>query len=132
MSKQNKIIKQLFVLNVTVEGATVKDSFEIDKNAEKIIGIAISSSRDDLAYYRGTQSININSEEFFPEGYETKQLMCGINVQPNQRHYRLGCINPGNRKIDIAYTDNASDAVSFSSYKIFLYVFSKLIPETEE
>jgi hypothetical protein len=132
MAKQNKIIKQLFSLDVSTEGTTVKGSFEIDKNAESIIGIAVSSSRDDIVFYRGTQSININGEEFFPEGYETKQLMCGINVSPNQRYYRLGNINPGNRKIDIAYTDNASDAAAFAPYRIFLYVFGKLIPEVSE
>lgn len=129
MAKQNKIIKQVFVLDVEEE-ETVKGSYEVDKNAEKIIGIALSSNRDDITYYRGTQLIKINDEEFFPEGYETKQLMCGINVPPNQRFYKFDePIAPGNRKVEIAYTDNANDAYGFEPYKIFLYVYSQLIPE---
>ena len=127
--KQNKIIKQVFALDVTEAEETFKGTFEVDKNADKILGIAVSSSRDDLVYYRGTQAIKINEEEFFPEGYETKHLMCGINVPPNQRYFRLGRIDPGNRKVEIIYTDNASEASEFSPYRIFLYVYSQLIPE---
>lgn len=130
MAKQNKVIKQLFVLDVTSEEGTFKGSFEVDKNAEKILGIALSSSRDDIVYYRGTQLIKINDEEFFPEGYETKHLMCGINVPPNQRFYKFDePVLPGNRKVDIVYTDNASEAADFGAYKIYLYVYSQLIPE---
>lgn len=125
--KQNKIIKQVFSLNIDSAGETFKGSFEVDKNADKIIGIAISSDREDIVYYRGSQIIKINEEEFFPEGYESKQLMCGINLSPNQRYYRLGKINPGNRKIDLIYTDSGNDSyAAFEAHKVYLYVFSTL------
>jgi hypothetical protein len=132
-NKQNKIIKQVFALTVSTAATTVKGSFEVDKNAEKIIGVQISSDREDIAYYRGTQIIKINDEEFFPEGFESKHLMCGINVNPNQRYFRLGKINPGNRKVELIYTDSGNDAVAaFDTHKIYLYVYSVLTPQTTE
>jgi hypothetical protein len=132
-NKQNKIIKQVFTLTIDTAASTFKGSFEVDRNAEKIIGVQISSDREDIAYYRGTQIIKINDEEFFPEGFESKQLMCGINLNPNQRYYRLGKINPGNRKVDLIYTDSGNDAViEFDTHKIYLYVYSVLTPQISE
>ena len=131
--RQNKIIKERFTLEITSAGETFKDSFEVDKNADKIIGIALSSDRDDIIYYRGSQIIKINDEEFFPEGFESKLLMCGINVPPNERYFRLGRINPGNRKVEIIYTDSGiDDMVSFSQHRVYLYVFSLRIVESAE
>ena len=130
MAKQNKIIREKFTVDVSDSGETFKGSFEVDKNAHRIIGIAISSDRDDIIYYRGTQSIRINDEEFFPEGYESKNLMSGLSVSPNERCYRLGRIKPGNRKVDIAYSDSGNDAmVEFAAHHVYLYVYSTCIPE---
>lgn len=131
--KQNKIIKERFTIDVPAASASYKGTFEIDKNADKIIGVSISTDRDDIVYYRGTQIIKINDEEFFPEGFESKHLMSGINVSPNERYFRLGRINPGNRKVEIIYTDSGiSDMVAFTAHKVYLYVFSIRIVEQEE
>ncbi|HTF02410.1 MAG TPA: hypothetical protein VK826_00230 [Bacteroidia bacterium] len=131
--KQNKMIKEVFTLDVDTDGGIHKGSFEVDKNADKIIGIAICSSRDDIAYYRGAQAIKINEEEFFPENFETKNLMSGLNVPPNLRFYRLGNIDPGNRKVEIIYTDSGlADVVAFEAHKIFLYVYSSLAVQPTE
>ncbi len=133
MAKQNKIIKEVFTINVTAASSTVKASFEIDKNAETILGLAIGSSHPEIVMYRGSQSIKINDEEFFPEGYESNRLMCGQGVSPNARIYRIGKINPGNRKVEIAYTDSGNDDYSgFIPHKVFLYVYSKPISEVSE
>lgn len=131
--KQNKIIKERFTLDVTAAAQTFKRSFEVDKNADKIIGIAISSDRDDILYYRGAQAIKINDEEFFPENFESKHLMSGINVSPNERYFRLGRINPGNRKVEIIYTDSGvDDMIVFAQHRVYLYVYSLRIVEPTE
>lgn len=133
MAKQNKIIKERFTLQITAGGGTFKGTFEVDKNADKIIGVSVSSNRDDILYYRGTQAIKINDEEFFPEQFESKHLMSGMNVPPNERYFRLGRINPGNRKVDIVYTDSGdSGMVEFAVHKVYLYVFSIRVTETSE
>jgi hypothetical protein len=131
--RQNKIIKERFAIDVTASASTVKGSFEVDKNADKIIGVQISSDRDDIVYYRGMQGIKINDEEFFPENYESKHLMSGMNVPPNEKFYRLGRINPGNRKVEIIYTDSGKeDIAAFAAHQVYLYVFSIRIAEKVE
>lgn len=125
--KQNKVLKELFSINVTTSGETVKASFEVDKNAHRITGVEISSSRDDLMYYRGSQVVKINDEEFFPEGFESKKLMCGLNIPPHMRFYRLGSVDPGNRKVELHYTDKDNPSVApFEPYTVILYVYSTL------
>ncbi len=123
--KQNKILREVFTIEVTASASTVKISFEVDKNADKIFALGIDSDHPDIVCYRGSQVIKINDEEFFPESYQSKRLMCGINVSPNTRVIHIGKINPGNRKIDIAYTDSGNDdIVGFVPHKVFLYVDS--------
>lgn len=125
--KQNKVLKELFSINVTTSGETVKAAFEVDKNAHRITGIAISSNRDDLLYYRGSQVIKINDEEFFPEGYESKRLMCGQNIVPHLRFHRMGAVDPGNRKVELIFTDTDNASVApFEPYTVVLYVFCTL------
>jgi hypothetical protein len=130
--KQNKVIKQLLTLDITSSGQTFKDSFEVDKNVERIIGVEMSSTRDDLMFYRGSQIIKINDEEFFPEGYQSSKLMHGINISANLRLYRLGKIDPGNRKVELIYTDTDNPSVApFEAYTVILYVYSTVIREEQ-
>lgn len=125
--KQNKVLKELFTIQIGSSGETVKGSFEVDKNSHRITGIEISSSRDDLLYYRGSQIVKINDEEFFPEGFESKKLMCGLNIPPHMRFYRLGSIDPGNRKVELIFTDTDNPTVApFEPYTVILYVYSSL------
>src|SRR6202035_1571947 len=94
-----KRIKKRYDIDVTGANAIHSKTFELDKNVEKVHGILLASDRDDLMYYRGSNKVEINSDEIFPEGYETKLLMSGLNVSPNDRFYNLGGVPPGNFKV---------------------------------
>jgi len=127
MSHRSKIIKEWVDVNITTANTTVKESFEVDKHASIILGICISSNYDDLLYFRGSQRIAINEKEFYAEGYESKMLMQGLNVAVNDRIIKLGEeMEPGNRKVEIDYTDTDSDNASFRPYRVRLYVFSRI------
>jgi hypothetical protein len=117
-----KNVKKRFDIQITEAGKTFSKTFDIDKDITLINGLMFSSNRDDLAYYRGTQKVEINGEEIFPDNYETKLLMSGLNVSPNERYYKLGGIIPGNGKVKIDYTDNTEDRLGFSTYRISLYL----------
>ena len=82
----------------------------------------VTSDKDDMLYYRGAQKIEINKEEYFPDNYESKLLMSGINVPPKQRYYDLGNVNPGNGIIKVTYVDTQDDRTEFSPYRVSLYV----------
>lgn len=117
-----KPTKDRFDIQVTEANKTVSKSFELDKNIKSVKGVLVTSSRDELMYHRGTQKIEINKEEYFPENYESKLLMTGINVAPNQRYYNLGSVNPGNGIINLVYTDSDDGITPFSPYRVSLYV----------
>ncbi len=120
-----KAVRKRFDLQVPTAGATVSETFELENSIIAIKGLLLTSDRDDLLYYQGSQRIEINKEEIFPEGYESKLLMSGINVSPNHRYYNMGEMNPGNGQIKIEYTDtpNAQQAQQGQpAYRVSLYL----------
>jgi hypothetical protein len=119
MPKQNY---KRFDLVVDQANKAYSKSFELDKTITAIKGLLISSNREDLVYFRGTQKIEINKDEFFPENYESKLLMTGINVSPNRRYYDLGSVPPGNGIIKVDYTDTDDGRTNFSAYRLYVYV----------
>ena len=120
-----KVVRKRFDLQIQ-GGTTVTETFELEKTIVAIKGLLLTSDRDDLLYYQGSQRIEINKEEIFPEGYESKLLMSGINVQPNKRYYDLANMKPGNGQIKIEYTDTPSNQGGPIgqpvSYRVSLYV----------
>ena len=127
MSHRSKIIKEWVDVQVTDANQIFKQNFEVDKHAAAIIGISITSNSDDMLYFRGSQRIVINDIEIYPEDYESKMLMQGINVSVNERIIKLGEeILPGNRKVEIDYKDTDSRSVNFQPYKVRLYVYSRI------
>jgi hypothetical protein len=127
MSHRSKIIKEWVDVKVTTANATVKETFEVDKHASKIIGISITSDYNDKMYHRGSQRIVINEKEIYPEDYESKELMQGLNVPVNDRMITLGEeIEPGNRKVELDYKDTNHPYAPFIPYRVRLYVFSRI------
>ena len=117
----NKIVKKRFDINVVAPNGKVTGNFELDKNIIRIKGLLITSDKDDLLYLRGTNKIEINKEEYFPDNYESKLLMSGINVSPMLRYYDLGGVNPGNGNIRIEYTDRDDGRTAFAAYRVSFY-----------
>lgn len=117
-----KATKKRFDIKITQANSTVSDTFELEKNIVKVHGVLVTSDKDDLLYYRGTQKIEINKEEFFPDNYESKLLMSGINVSPKQRYYDLGGVTPGNGRVQIIYKDLDDGRTVFVPYRVSLYL----------
>lgn len=117
-----KTQKKRFDLLIENAGDKVSDTFELDKHVTGLKGLLLTSDRDDLMYFRGSQRIEVNGEEIFPENYESKLLMSGINVTPQGRYYDLGNMPPGNGQIKVAFQDNASSQAAFTPYRVSLYV----------
>ena len=116
----NKIIKKRFDIAVGASGNKISQTFELDKDIVLIRGIVITSDRDDLLYFRGSQRIEINRDEVFPDGYESKLLMSGINAPVESRYYELN-MNPGNKIIKVEYTDTDNSQAPFATYRVSYY-----------
>jgi hypothetical protein len=117
-----KPIKKRFDLPIEVPGKVFIRNFELDKTIKAVKGVLVTSDKDDLLYYRGSQKIEINKEELFPENYESKLLMSGINVPPRQRYFDLGKINPGNGSVRVTYSDTEDGRTPFSPYRVSIYL----------
>jgi hypothetical protein len=115
-------VKKRFDISVTEPDKIFSKSFELDKNIISVKGILFTSDKDDLLYYRGSQKVEINKEEIFPENYESKLLLSGINVSPNNRYYDLGSQPAGNGTIKVEYKDTEDTRAAFVPYRVSLYV----------
>jgi hypothetical protein len=117
-----KPIKKRFDIQVNSEGENITKTFELDKNIKSVKGLLLTSDKDDLLYYRGSQRIEINKIEYFPDNYESKLLMSGINISPKARYYDLGNVNPGNGTIKLVYVDFPDGRTVFETYRVSLYI----------
>lgn len=124
MSYKHNIIKERFDLKITAANEVFKGEFELDKNSNYLIGIVITSDRDDLLFYRGSQKIQFNDSELFPEGFESRLLMSGINVSPNHRMVKTGTIETGNKRLEMWYKDQDHANAQFTPYRVTIYTFS--------
>lgn len=116
-----KIIRKRFDIPVAASGDKVKKDFELEKTIKRITGLLVTSDRDDMLFYRGSQKIEINGREVFPEDYESKLLMSGISLQPNKRYFEAD-IEAGNGIVSVTYQDTDHPAATFTAYRISLYI----------
>lgn len=117
-----KRIKKRYDIDVNAANAIHTKTFELDKTVTAIHWMLFASDRDDLMYYRGSAKVEINSDEIFPEGYETKLLMSGLNVSPNDRFYNLGGVLPGNFKVKVEYKDTPDTRLQYVPYRVSIYL----------
>ena len=117
-----EIVEKRYDISVLTTGQIVTGKFELDKIVTKIKGIKVTSDREDLLFYRGTQKIEINGKECFEENYESKNLQSTLNVDLNHRYKDMQDREPGNGIVVITYTDNAHPLHAFTPYRVSLYV----------
>ena len=123
MNFNRHLIKERFDMLITSSGDYTKAEFELDKIARYLVGIAITSDREEMLFYRGSQKILLNDIELFPEGFESKLLLSGLNVPPDERMITLGELETGNGKLDILYKDTDLTGISFIPYRVTIYTF---------
>jgi hypothetical protein len=117
-----KPVKKRFDVQITIANQNITKSFDLDKSIKSIKALLVTSDKDDLLYARGSQRIEINKEEYFPDNYQSKLLMSGINVPPKQRYYDLGNVNPGNGAIKVVFQDADDGRTVFVPYTLMLYL----------
>lgn len=124
MSFKQHIIKERFDLLITTADQNFKAEFTLDKSAQYLLGISVTSDRDDLLFYRGSNRIYLNEKELFPDGFESKLLMAGLNVAPDQRMITLGELPTGNGMLDVNFKDTSDSTSVFAPYRVTFYTYS--------
>lgn len=116
-----KIIYKRYNIDISSADSRTKTDFELDKNVETVIGLTLTSDREDMLYHRGSIRLSLNGEEVFPEGYASKLLISGLAVPPDERYYRTE-LRPGNGMITLSFEDTHHPLAPFSPYRVSLYV----------
>lgn len=116
-----KTVYKGFDLKVTEANKTVSKTFELDKNFVTVKGILLTSDRRDLLYNRGSQRIEINKDELFPEDYLSELLMSGINVPVNNRYYDMN-VETGNKIVKLDFKDSDAFGTVFAPYTVHLFL----------
>ena len=116
-----QILHKRFDFEVPQAGARIKAEFQLDKTWDKITGLALTSDRDDLLYYRGSQKIDIGGVEILPEGYAAKLLLAGLSLTPEARFLPLQA-ELRNGLLQILYLDQDHPAAAFNPYRVSHYL----------
>lgn len=115
-----KLIYKSYSFLVSNADTSYKHTFDLDKNIKLVTGLLMSANDPRTLFFRGSQRIEIDGKELFPEGYESKLLMSGISVPPNQRFFEIGDILAGNGEVKIQFKDESNDNAGFAPYKVML------------
>lgn len=122
-----RLVDKVFSFLVDTQSTPYSKKFDLDKNVRLVHGILLSSDRPNLLFYRGSQRIEINGDELFPEDYESKLLMTGIAVPPDEKFRSLGNgVVTGNGEVKVQYKDTANPNADFTPYKVILVLKCEL------
>lgn len=122
-----KIIHKSFSFLVDNQQTNYNKKFDLDKNVRVVLGLLVSSDNPRLLFFRGSQRLEISGDELYPEDYESKLLMSGISVPPNEKYVELGNgVLAGNGEIKILYKDTDNTNAPFVPYKVTLVIKCEL------
>jgi hypothetical protein len=113
-----RAVDKTYSILVETEGQPVSKTFLLDKNVKLVTGLQITSNDPKLLFYRGSQRVEISGDELFPEDFESKILMSGLGVAPDNKYRSLGQVVPGNGEIKIQYKDSINPNAPFVPYKV--------------
>jgi hypothetical protein len=123
MEMEKRLVDKIFSFQVDAAGVPVSKKFDLDKNVKLVHGILLSSDKPNLLFYRGSQRIEISGDEIFPEDFESKILMSGLGVPPDQKYRSLGNgVVSGNGEVKVLYKDTENPNAAFASYKVIIVI----------
>lgn len=114
-----KMIEKRYTLEVTKAGDPFSKKFDLDKNTKLVLRVTVSSDNPKLLFFRGSQRLEISGDEIFPEDYESKLLMSGISVPPDQKFRSFGDgVIAGNGEVKVLYKDTENPNAPFVPYNV--------------
>lgn len=116
-----KLTYKSYVITVDTASTAYNKKFDLDKNVRLVKGLLMSGDDPKKLFYRGSQRIEISGDELYPEDYESKLLMSGISVAPDQKFLSLGNgVLAGNGEVKVLYKDTENTNAPFAAYKVFV------------
>jgi hypothetical protein len=99
---------------------------ELESNIHVVVGVAVSSNRQDLAWARGSIRLEISGTEIVSRGEPARSYMFGIN-HPSRRFDfgELDLKGVTNRRIRLEWSDTDVVGATFSPYDVDVTVYYK-------
>jgi hypothetical protein len=119
------IVYKRFSITVDTAATSYNKKFDLDKNIAMVLALQVTSDHPELMYYRGSNRIEINGDEIFPEDYDSRLLMSGLTVPADDRFVEINAV-AGNGEIKVLYKDVANTAAVYQTYQFVLIVKCQL------
>jgi hypothetical protein len=127
MDIERKYLKKRYSFNVDTPNTSYPKKFDLDKNVKVVKGLLLSSGKPNQLYYRGSQKIEISGQEIFPDDYESRLLMSGLSVPPDNKYADLGDdVQAGNGEVKVYYKDTDNSLAPFDAYDVSLYLVCEI------
>jgi hypothetical protein len=124
---EKRLVDKIYTFLVEDENQPVNKKFDLDKNVKGVHGMALSSDRPNLLFYRGSQRIELSGDELFPEDFESKMFMSGMAVAPDDKYKSLGNgVVAGNGELKIQYKDANNPNAPFAPYKVVISLLCEM------
>ena len=124
---ESKIVYKRFSFIVDTANTNYPKKFDLDKDIRIVKALQMTSSQSNMLFYRGSQRIEISGDELYPEDYESKLLMSGISVPPEERFSELGNnVLAGNGEVKVLYKDKDNPSTFFSPYEVSIVLKCEL------
>jgi hypothetical protein len=124
---EKRLVDKIYTFLVEDENQAVNKKFDLDKNVKVVHGMALSSDRPNLLFYRGSQRIELSGDELFPEDFESKMFMSGMAVAPDDKYKSLGNgVVAGNGELKIQYKDANNLNAPFAPYKVIISLLCEM------
>ncbi len=117
-----EFVKKRYFFQVTTPDQSYPLTFELDRNIKIVRGLLMSADQPNMMFYRGTQQIVLNGLELFPAGYESRLLMSGISIPPDEKFADLGDVLAGNGELKLNYVDADNPIQYFNPYIVSIYL----------
>ena len=117
-----EFVKKRFSFQVNTPNQSYPMVFELDRSIKIVRGLLMSADQPNMMFYRGSQQITLNGLELFPAGYESKLLMSGISIPPDQKYVDLGDVLAGNGELKLNFVDADNPMQYFSPYIVSIYL----------
>ena len=127
MEKERKYLKKRYSFTVDTANTSYPKKFDLDKNVKVVKGLLLSSGKPNQLFYRGSQKIEISGQEIFPDDYESRLLMTGLSVPPDNKYADLGDdVQAGNGEVKVYYKDTDNPLAPFDTYDVNLYLICEI------
>jgi hypothetical protein len=126
MAQEINTVYKRYMLTVNNPVQSYPVTFELDRNIKLVKGLQMSADLPNLIFYRGSQRIELNGNEIFPDGYESRQLMSGVSVPPDQKYKDIGGVLAGNGELKLTFKDSDNAVQPFQPYVVSIYLLCVL------